>query len=68
MSLEGMQDHLAHLRTGSMDSVPKVLQVGDRAPDFELPGTGGKEVKLSEAVKAHRATVVAFYVLDFTPG
>lgn len=51
-----------------MDSVPKMLQVGDRAPDFELPGTGGKEVKLSEAVKAHRATVVAFYVLDFTPG
>jgi len=45
-----------------------VVEVGDLAPDFELPGTGGAPVKLSDAVKLHRATVVAFYVLDFTPG
>ena len=51
-----------------MDHVPEMLQVGERAPDFELPGTGGREVRLSEALKEHRATVVAFYVLDFTPG
>jgi peroxiredoxin len=45
-----------------------MLQVGDRAPDFKLSSTGGKEVELSEAVRAHRATILAFYVLDFTPG
>ena len=26
----------------------KALQVGDRAPDFELPNAAGKKVKLSE--------------------
>lgn len=51
-----------------MDHVPQMLQVGDVAPDFELPGTGGKEIRLSEVLKEHPATVVAFYVLDFTPG
>jgi len=45
-----------------------MLDVGDVAPDFELPGTAGAPVRLSEAVKRNRATVIAFYVLDFTPG
>jgi peroxiredoxin len=45
-----------------------MLEVGQIAPDFELPGTLGLPVRLSEAVAAHRATVIAFYVLDFTPG
>jgi peroxiredoxin Q/BCP len=45
-----------------------MLEVGEKAPDFELPSTSGQEVKLSEAARANRATVIAFYVLDFTPG
>jgi peroxiredoxin len=45
-----------------------VLDVGDLAPDFELPATGGAPVRLSEAARRNLATVVAFYVLDFTPG
>jgi peroxiredoxin len=45
-----------------------MLEVGDVAPDFELPATGGAPVRLSDAVKGKRATVIAFYVLDFTPG
>jgi peroxiredoxin len=45
-----------------------MLEVGDVAPDFELPATGGVPVRLSDAVKRKRATVIAFYVLDFTPG
>jgi peroxiredoxin len=45
-----------------------MLDVGDIAPDVELPGTGGSAVRLSEAVLRSRATVIAFYVLDFTPG
>lgn len=60
-------DHLGKLR-GNPDFVPTPPQPGEPAPDFELPATGGREIKLSEAVKAHRATIVAFYVLDFTPG
>jgi peroxiredoxin len=45
-----------------------VLEVGEVAPDFELPATGGAPIRLSEAVRRNRATVIAFYVLDFTPG
>lgn len=45
-----------------------MLDVGARAPDFKLASTGGQELELSEAVKRHPATVIAFYVLDFTPG
>jgi len=45
-----------------------MLEVGEEAPDFELPGTGGSAVKLSETAARHRATVIAFYVLDFTAG
>jgi peroxiredoxin len=45
-----------------------MIEVGETAPDFELPSTGGSPIRLSEAVKRHRATVIAFYVLDFTPG
>ena len=45
-----------------------MLEVGEKAADFELPATGGGPVRLSEAVKRNHATVIAFYVLDFTPG
>ncbi|MBO0685987.1 MAG: redoxin domain-containing protein [Candidatus Dormibacteraeota bacterium] len=45
-----------------------MLQVGDRAPDFKLPATTGEEVSLSEVFPQGRATILAFYVLDFTPG
>jgi peroxiredoxin len=45
-----------------------MLAVGDRAPDLKLPSTGGEEVQLSEAFRRHRATILAFYVFDFTPG
>ena len=45
-----------------------MLDVGQQAPDLKLPATGGEDVLLSEAFTRHRATVLAFYVLDFTPG
>ena len=45
-----------------------MLEVGVRAPDFKLASTAGQEVEPAEAVKRHGATIIAFYVLDFTPG
>jgi peroxiredoxin len=44
------------------------LELGERAPDFTLTSTGGTPVNLYDQAGQHRATVVAFYVLDFTPG
>jgi peroxiredoxin len=42
------------------------VEVGDKAPDFELPSTKGGKFKLSElAGKKH--VVIQFYVIDFTP-
>ena len=38
----------------------KALKVGDRAPDFELPGANGKKVKLSELI-SHGPVVVTWY-------
>ncbi len=45
-----------------------MLQVGDKAPDFKLPGTGGQELTLGGELEKHRALVFLFYVLDFTGG
>lgn len=40
------------------------VDVGDEAPDFELPGTGGKTYRLSDY--RGRKVVLAFYPADFT--
>lgn len=41
------------------------MDVGDRAPDFELPGTGGRTYKLSDY--GGKWVILAFYPGDFTP-
>ena len=45
-----------------------MLQVGDKAPEFKLPTTGGSELTLTDALQKHKALVFLFYVLDFTGG
>ena len=45
-----------------------MLQVGDKAPDFKLPTTGGQELTLADALEKYHAVVFLFYVLDFTGG
>lgn len=41
------------------------IKVGDRAPDFTLPGTGGRSYSLSDF--AGKPLVIAFYPGDDTP-
>lgn len=44
-----------------------MVQVGERAPDFELPDGGGKTVRLSE-FQGKKNVVLFFYPKDDSPG
>lgn len=44
-----------------------MIAVGDRAPDFELPLTGGARIRLSDML-AHGPLVLFFYPKDDSPG
>jgi peroxiredoxin len=41
------------------------IEVGDKAPDFELPSTQGGKLKLS-SFQGKKNVLIEFYVLDFT--
>jgi len=43
------------------------LQVGEKAPDFTLPGTTAEEIKLADYVEK-KPVVVFFYIGAFTRG
>jgi peroxiredoxin len=43
------------------------LKVGDTAPDFSLPSTTGKDIKLSD-FRGKQNVVLAFFVHAFTGG
>ena len=43
------------------------LQVGDKAPDFTLPGTTAEEIKLADYA-GKKPVVVFFYIGAFTRG
>ena len=42
------------------------VQVGEKAPDFELPSTTGGKIKLSDFA-GRKNVILEFYVLDFSP-
>ena len=42
------------------------LDVGDKAPDFDLPSTKDGKFKLSN-LAGKKNVIIQFYVLDFTP-
>lgn len=42
------------------------IEVGDKAPDFELPSTKEGKFKLS-GLAGKKNIIIQFYVLDFTP-
>ena len=42
------------------------VEVGEKAPDFELPSTQAGKFKLSDFA-GKKNVIVPFYVLDFTP-
>ena len=41
------------------------VEVGDKAPDFELPSTKGGKLKLSSL--RGKNVLINFYILDFSP-
>ena len=43
------------------------LKIGARAPDFSLPDQAGKLVRLA-SFRGKKQVVLAFYVMDSTPG
>lgn len=47
------------------NSLVLALNVGDKAPDFELESTRGGKLKLSDL--RGKNVLINFYVLDFSP-
>lgn len=50
----------------AMVSVASAVNVGEKAPDFTLPGTMGKDVSLKEFL-GKKAVLIEFYGGDFAP-
>lgn len=46
--------------------VSAAVEVGDKAPDFELPSTTGGKTRLSDFA-GKKNVILEFYVLDFAP-
>ena len=49
-----------------LPGLASALEVGEKAPDFNLPSTKGGNFKLSD-MAGKKAVLVQFYLIDFTP-
>jgi len=58
---------LSGIVLGMSASHTLALQVGDKAPDFTLPGTTADEIKLADFI-GKKPVVVFFYIGAFTRG
>jgi peroxiredoxin len=54
------------LSLSALPGVSAAVDVGEKAPDFDLPSTQSGKFKLSN-MAGKKNVVVQFYVLDFTP-
>lgn len=68
ITLQAQQPAQTPAPAAASPQAPKThLKVGQAAPDFTLPDTAGKRIKLSD-FKGKKNVVLAFYVLAFTGG
>ena len=56
---------LAIAVVAAVSSAARALEVGDKAPDFELESSKGGKLKLSDL--KGKNVLINFYVLDFNP-
>lgn len=61
-----MARQVAPLATPRGAGETKTLKLGDPAPDFELPATGNRRIRLSD-YRGKKNVFIAFYPLDWTP-
>lgn len=54
------------LSLAGLPGLSAALEVGEKAPDFDLTSTQGGKFKLSDFA-GKKNVIVQFYVLDFTP-
>ena len=54
------------LALAGLPGLAAALEVGEKAPDFELASTQDGKFKLSD-LAGKKNVVIQFYVLDFTP-
>ncbi len=67
--MQGMGSVLAMLLALLLSVYPgplAAIEVGEKAPDFELPSTKEGKFKLS-GLAGKKNVIIQFYVLDFTP-
>ena len=50
----------------ALSGAAAAVNVGDKAPDFDLPSTKDGKFKLSN-MAGKKNVIIQFYVLDFTP-
>ena len=57
----------AHAQCMTAPDTAPALHVGDRAPDFSLPGSDGRQYRLSD-YRGKQAVVLSWFAKAFTGG